>query len=597
MKNIKNISIVAHINHGKSTLVTRLTEICKKIKVNKSNEQLLDSMDLEKERGITIKAQCLTLNYTLNNEIYTLNIIDTPGHIDFSFEVNRSLIACQGIVLLIDITKGIQAQTLSNYKKALDNNLKIIIAINKIDVLSDNLDKLKNDIVSLFNIKKDDINEISAKTGKGVQELIEVIIKKIDDPKGNSNSELEAIIIDAWFNKYTGINCLINIKNGQISKNDKILMINSKKTFKVIELGIFCPEKVYRSNLKTGDIGFIIFGCKNINEIKIGDTITNLLNPTKNNIHEIKKINPSVYASIYPTNSDNFNELKIGIEKLYINDSSFIYTIQNSNVFGFGFKCGFLGILHMEIIQERLEREYNLKIIITPPNVIFEIKYKNEKTDYINNPNEITDISQVKEIKEPIALVRIITPIKNIGKVTDLCNNSRGKIKEIHNKYSDAIIEYEIPLNEIIFNFFKNLQNITSGFCSFDYEFLEYRKSNLTTLTIMINNKKIDALEFIIHKDNSHKIAKNIIDKMEKIIQKQLFEIKIQAVVGKKIIAKTSIKALKKNVLSKCYGGDISRKKKLIKKQKEGKKRLKKIGNVDIPQSAFLSIMNINKSN
>ncbi|HIH2762304.1 MAG TPA: elongation factor 4 family protein [Candidatus Azoamicus sp.] len=304
-----------------------------------------------------------------------------------------------------------------------------------------------------------------------------------------------------------------------------------------------------------------------------------------------------MFASIYPINADNFTELKNAIEKLSINDSSFIYTIQNSNVFGFGFKCGFLGVLHMEIVQERLEREYNLKIIITPPSVVFEIKYKNEKTEYINNPNEISDISQIKEMKEPIALVRIITQIKYLGKVTELCNNSRGKVKEINNKYTDTIIEYEIPLNEILFNFFKNLQNITSGFCSFDYEFLEYRKSNLTTLAIIINNKKIDTLEFIIHKDHAHKIAKNIIEKMEKVIQKQLFDIKIQAVVGKKIIAKTSIKALKKNVLAKCYGGDISRKKKLIKKQKEGKKRLKKIGNIDIPQNAFLSIMNINKNN
>lgn len=597
MKNVKNISIVAHINHGKSTLVTRLTEICKKIKKNTLNEQLLDSMELEKERGITIKAQCLTLNYEFNEVVYTLNIIDTPGHIDFSFEVNRSLVACQGIVLLIDITKGIQAQTLSNYKKALDNNLKIIIAINKIDVMSQGLDELKNDIVSIFNIKKDEIIELSAKTGQGVENLIKVIIKTIDNQNGCENKELEAIIIDAWFNKYTGINCLINIKNGTISKNDKIIMISSKKTFKITELGIFCPEKTYKSSLKAGDIGFMIFGCKNLNEIKIGDTITHLSNQTQNAIQEIKKINPSVYASIYPTIADNFNDLKTSIEKLSLNDSSFAYTIQNSNVFGFGFKCGFLGILHMEIIQERLEREYNQKIIITPPSVVFEIKYKNGKKEHINNPNEITDLTQIKEMREPIALVRIITQIKYLGKITELCNNSRGKVKAINNRSTDTIIEYEIPLNEIIFNFFKKLQNITSGFCSFDYDFLEYRASNLTTLSIMINNKKIDALEFIIHKDHAYKTAKNILEKMEKVILKQLFEIKIQAVVGKKIIAKTSIKALKKNVLAKCYGGDISRKKKLIKKQKEGKKRLKKIGNIEIPQNAFLSIMNINNNN
>ncbi len=594
MKNIKNISIVAHINHGKSTLVTRLTEICKNIKKNTLDEQLLDSMELEKERGITIKAQCLTLNYTLNEKLYTLNIIDTPGHIDFSFEVNRSLIACQGIVLLIDITKGIQAQTLSNYKKALDNELKIIIAINKIDVMSQGIDELKNEIVSIFNIEKEKIIEISAKTGQGVDNLIKVIIDTVNDPKGSINNELELIIIDAWFNKYTGINCLIYIKNGELLKNDKILMLSSKKIFKVTELGLFCPEKKYTNSLSTGEIGFMIFGCKDLNEIKIGDTVTHILSKTKSAIQEIKKVNPSVYASIYPIISDNFSELKTSIEKLSLNDSSFAYTIQNSNVFGFGFKCGFLGILHMEIIQERLEREYNLKIIITPPSVVFEIKYKNDKIEYINNPNEITDITQIKEMREPIALVRIISQIKYLGKITDLCNNSRGKVKNINNRLTDTIIEYEIPLNEIIFNFFKKLQNITSGFCSFDYDFLEYRKSDLTTLTIMINNKKIDALEFIIHKDHAYKTAKNIIDKMEKVIQKQLFEIKIQAVVGKKIIAKTSVKALKKNVLAKCYGGDISRKKKLIKKQKEGKKRLKKIGNIEIPQNAFLSIMDIN---
>ena len=370
-------------------------------------------------------------------------------------------------------------------------------------------------------------------------------------------------------------------------------MISTQKIYKTIELGIFIPEKQNKNELIAGEIGFIILGCRNLNEIKIGETLTNPSSPTKNKIQEIKKINPTVYASIYPTKSENFNDLKNSIEKLSLNDSSFIYSIQSSNIFGFGFKCGFLGVLHMEIIQERLEREYNLQLIITPPTVMFEIIYKNEKKEYINNPNDIKNINLIKEIREPVALVRIVTQTKYIGKVIELCNDSRGKIKLMENKSIDTILEYEIPLNEIIFNFFKKLQNITSGFASFDYTILDFKKSDLTTLSILINDKKIDALEFIIHKDNAQKKAKNIIEKMSKIIQKQLFEIKIQALLGKKIIAKTTVKAIKKDVLAKCYGGDISRKKKLIKKQKEGKKKLKRIGNVEIPQNAFMTIMNI----
>lgn len=595
MNNIRNFAIIAHIDHGKSTLADRFIEICKNISRDKIKNQTLDTMDLEREKGITIKAQCLTLKYNLENVDYTLNLIDTPGHIDFCYEVSRALAACEGVVLLIDSTQGIEAQTLSHYHQALNEKLKIIIALNKIDIKNNNITQLKNEIENTLNINKNTFLEISAKTGQGVKDLIKSIIINIPPPQGNKNTELKALIIDSWFNTYVGITCIINIKNGIINKNDKITIMSTNKTYKVHNLGIFVPEKEFKNFLSTGETGFIIIGTKELNDIKTGDTITLTSHPANNPLPGLKTIKPKIFATIYPSNSDMFEDLKIALSKLILNDSSLVYTLQQSNIFGFGFKCGFLGLLHMEITQERLEREYNLSIIITPPTVMYKLILKDNTEKYINTVSDIPKTMFIKEIHEPIAYVAIFAPNVYTNEIITLCNEARGTQKTINYKTTHIAINYEIPMSELIFNFFPKLQTISNGFASFDYTFLKYQKSDLIKINILINDKKIDALEFIVHKNDSYQKSKIIINKMEKIIPQQLFEIKIQATIEKKVIAKTIIKALKKNVLSKCYGGDISRKKKLLKKQKEGKKRLKKIGNVEIPQNAFLSIMNIEK--
>lgn len=595
MNNIRNFAIIAHIDHGKSTLADRFIELCKNISRDKIKSQTLDTMDLEREKGITIKAQCLTLKYKLDEQEYTLNLIDTPGHIDFSYEVSRALAACDGVILLIDITQGIEAQTLSHYTNALNENLEIIVALNKIDIKNHNILQLKNEIENTLNIDQDTFIEISAKTGYGVKNLITSIIKNIPAPKGHNDNKLKALIIDSWFNTYVGITCIINIKDGIISKNDKIIVMSTNKIYKVHDLGIFVPEKKTKNFLKTGETGFIIIGSKELNEIRTGDTITLFSDPALSPLSGLKTIQPKIFATIYPSSSDQFEDLKIALSKLILNDSSLTYTLQQSNIFGFGFKCGFLGLLHMEITQERLEREYNLSIIITPPNVMYKLILKDNSEKYINTVSDIPQSNLIKELQEPIALVTILAPNTYTSDVITLCNEARGSQKKIDYKTTNVLINYEIPMSELIFNFFPKLQTISNGFASFDYVFLKYQKSDLTKVNILINDKKIDALEFILHKNDSYQKSKAIIHKMEKIIPQQLFEIKIQAAIEKKIIAKTTIKALKKNVLSKCYGGDISRKKKLLKKQKEGKKRLKKIGNVEIPQNAFLSIMNIEK--
>ena len=595
MTNIRNFSVIAHIDHGKSTLADRFIEICKKLDRTEIKNQTLDSMDLEREKGITIKSQCLTLNYELNNKTYILNLIDTPGHSDFSHEVSRALEACDGVILLIDVTQGIEAQTISNYNKAVSKNLNVIIALNKIDLNISNIDKIKNDITSTIKIKYDKILEISAKTGHGVDKLIKTIIEDIPSPKGSNNKQLEALIIDSWFNNYQGITCLINIKNGTLNKNDKIMMLSTNKIYKINELGIFTPEKKHTESLNVGEIGFITMGCKVSNEIKVGDVITLQSDPTCNKIQEQINIKPKVFACIYPAIPEEFEKLKQALSKLSLNDSSLNYTIQKSNIFGFGFKCGFLGLLHLEITQERLEREYLLQIIITPPNVMFKIIQHDNTKHYINAPSEMPELSKIREIQEPIALVTILTPPKYIGNILTLCNDSRGVQKDLIYKLECIILTYYIPMNELIYSFFNELQTLSNGFASLDYVFHEYKKSDLIKLNILINEKKVDALEFIIHKSESYSKGLALIKKMKDIIPKQLFEVKIQAAIERKIIAKTVVKALRKNVLAKCYGGDISRKKKLLKKQKQGKKRLKKIGNVDIPQNAFLSIMNINK--
>ena len=591
LNNIRNFSIIAHINHGKSTLADRFIEICKKLKLKKTQEQFLDTMDIERERGITIKAQCLTLNYNYNNQDYILNLIDTPGHSDFSYEVNRSLAACEGVILLIDITKGIQAQTISNYNKAVDKNLKVIVALNKID-LAVKKENIVNDVKSVLNV--DNIIEISAKTGHGVELLIKYLIDNIPSPVKSNDNEFNSLIIDAWFSQYIGVTCLLKIKSGMVLKNDKIILSFNKKSYKINDVGIFIPEKKYVDFLSEGNIGFISFASKNLEDIKVGSYIhaeSFIFNDDSNE----KIMMPKVYANIYPIETDDFHLLKKAILKLSLNDSSLGFIFQKSQMFGFGFRCGFLGILHLEITKERLEREYNLAIIITPPNITFKVITNSYKTVYISNPADLDLIFNIKEIQEQIALTTIIAPQEYLGKIIQLCVNVRGKQVEIKYVGEKVYINYHIPLNELIFNFFNQLQTLSNGFASFDYNVIGYEKSDLNKLSILVNEKKIDALEFIIHKDKVRRISLDLIEKIKLVIPRQLYEIKIQAALGNKIIAKGVIKALKKNVLSKCYGGDISRKKKLLEKQKAGKKKLKKIGDIDIPHDAFIKIMDFSK--
>lgn len=595
MTNIINFSIIAHINHGKSTLADRLIEETKNLKLNSIKNQILDSMEIEREKGITIKAQCVTLYYKLKGLDYILNLIDTPGHADFSYEVNRSLSACTGAILLIDVNQGIEAQTISHYKKALNENLKILIALNKIDIAKVDITEQKKNISELMEINQNNIIEVSAKTGYGIKNLIEKIIEQIPSIKKNTNSALQALIIDSWFDSYIGITCLINIKSGSIKKNEKIITLNNNELYKITSIGIFTPEKEYKNELNLGEIGFITLNCKDPYKIIIGDTITSVENSTTQKLKTLIKVKPKVYANIYPIESHEFENLKIALSKLALNDSSIECTISKSAVFGMGFNCGFLGLLHLEIIQERLEREYNIKIIITPPNVIYKLILKNNIEKYITSISDMPDMHNIKEIHEPITITTIITQNQYMGKVIELCKESRAD--KINTKFSttNILIESEIPLSEIIFNFFSKLQTITNGFSSLDYTEIFYKKSDLTKLDIIINEKKIDMLEFIIHKKLAYKYGKIIIEKLATLIPKQLFDIKIQASVENKIISKITIKGLKKNVLSKCYGGDISRKKKLIAKQKVGKKRMKKFGNIEIPQTAFFAMLEINK--
>ena len=550
-----------------------------------------ERVDIERERGITIKAQCLTLNYNYNNQDYILNLIDTPGHSDFSYEVNRSLAACEGVILLIDITKGIQAQTISNYNKAVDKNLKVIVALNKID-LAVKKENIVNDVKSVLNV--DNIIEISAKTGHGVELLIKYLIDNIPSPVKSNDNEFNSLIIDAWFSQYIGVTCLLKIKSGMVLKNDKIILSFNKKSYKINDVGIFIPEKKYVDFLSEGNIGFISFASKNLEDIKVGSYIhaeSFIFNDDSNE----KIMMPKVYANIYPIETDDFHLLKKAILKLSLNDSSLGFIFQKSQMFGFGFRCGFLGILHLEITKERLEREYNLAIIITPPNITFKVITNSYKTVYISNPADLDLIFNIKEIQEQIALTTIIAPQEYLGKIIQLCVNVRGKQVEIKYVGEKVYINYHIPLNELIFNFFNQLQTLSNGFASFDYNVIGYEKSDLNKLSILVNEKKIDALEFIIHKDKVRRISLDLIEKIKLVIPRQLYEIKIQAALGNKIIAKGVIKALKKNVLSKCYGGDISRKKKLLEKQKAGKKKLKKIGDIDIPHDAFIKIMDFSK--
>ena len=589
--NIRNIAIVAHIDHGKSTLADRLIEKYGDISSRNMKEQVLDSMDLERERGITIKAQTVSLKVDYNKQKYNINIIDTPGHVDFSYEVSRSLSACDGVLLLVDATQGLEAQTIAHYNVASELGLKIIPVINKIDLPSANTDSVSSDLSELLHIDKKEILKVSAKSGMGVDNLIERIIIDIPEPKGNLSNSLKAFIIDSWFDNYLGIVVLIKVVDGSIKLKDKIKVLSNKREFIVDKLGTFNPEMTNLSTLSSGMVGFMIASIKTLDSAPVGDTIVLAKDENALPLAGFKKIQPRVYSGFYPVDSNDYQESKKALDKLSLNDNSFTYEPESSQSLGHGFRCGFLGLLHMEIIRERVQREYNLEFLMTVPSVTYRIEDKKGQTLDIRKPSDLPDDNSLKCYYEPIALISIVTPSQYLGSVIELCTSKRGAQQDLIYRSNMVEIRYEIPLSEIIYDFFDTLKSASKGYASYDYDIIDYRESKMLRLDIHVNKKKVDALSQILHKDNAYKRSKELIENLKKLIPRQNFEITIQGCVGSKVLSSTSIRGYRKDVTAKLYGGDVTRKMKLLKKQKEGKKKMKKIGNVEIPREAFYKFL------
>ena len=589
--NIRNIAIVAHIDHGKSTLADRLIEKYGNINSRNMKEQILDSMDLERERGITIKAQTVSLNSTYMGDTYNINIIDTPGHVDFSYEVSRSLSACDGVMLLVDATQGLEAQTIAHFNMARELNLIIIPVINKIDLPSADVEAVKKDLSELLDINQNEILSVSAKSGLGVEDLMERIIIDIPEPKGLINKSLKAFIIDSWFDNYLGIVVLIKIIDGTINIKDKIKVFSNKREFLVDKLGTFNPTMTNSSKLSSGQVGFMIASIKTLDSAPVGDTILISKNDLSVPLPGFKKIQPRVYSGFYPVDSNDYQESKKALDKLSLNDNSFTYEPESSQSLGHGFRCGFLGLLHMEIIRERVQREYNLEFLMTVPSVTYRVENKKGDINDIRKPSDLPDDNSIKCYYEPIALISIVTPSEYLGSVIELCTSKRGIQKDLIYRSNMAEIKYEIPLSEIIYDFFDTLKSASKGYASYDYDIIDYRESSMIRLDILVNKKKIDALSQILHKDNSYRRSRELIENLKKLIPRQSFEITIQGCVGAKILSSTSIKGYRKDVTAKLYGGDVTRKMKLLKKQKEGKKKMKKIGNVEIPREAFYKFL------
>ena len=592
---IRNFSIIAHIDHGKSTLADRILELTNTISKREMKDQILDSMDLERERGITIKLNAVTILYKAKDgEEYIFNLIDTPGHVDFSYEVSRSLASCEGALLVVDATQGVEAQTLANVYLAIDNDLEIIPVINKIDLPSAMPDLVKEEITKRIGIDATDALCVSAKTGQGVDKVLESIVKNIPAPKGDNNAPLQALIFDSYYDSYRGVVVLVNIKNGQIKVGDTIHLCASNKDYLVTEVGIRTPQEIKTSSLMTGQVGYVCAQIKNIKDVFPGETITLKDNPCKTPLAGYRKMNPMVYCGLYPVDSKNYADLKEALEKLSLNDSSLTFEPETSQALGFGFRCGFLGLLHMDVVQERLEREYGLNLILTAPSVIYRVNLTNGEQIILDNPSKMPDLTTIKSIEEPYVNAEIMSPSEFVGPIMELCQNKRGIYKDL--TYFDdtrMIISYELPLSEIVYNFFDKLKSSTKGYASLDYQLGEYKVSNLAKMDVLLNGEPIDALASIVHKSNAYNRGQNLVRKLKDIIPRQQFEVPVQASLNGKIIARSDIKAVRKDVLAKCYGGDISRKKKLLEKQKEGKKRMKAIGSVEVPQEAFMSILSM----
>lgn len=583
MQNIRNFSIIAHIDHGKSTLSDRLIQICGGLSEREMSNQVLDSMDLEKERGITIKAQSVMINYTnKENYIFNLNFIDTPGHVDFSYEVSRSLAACEGALLVVDSTQGVEAQTLANCYTALEMNLEIIPVLNKIDLPNANPEKVTKEIEDIIGISTHNAIRCSSKTGFGIRKLIESIITYIPPPEGKIDAPLQALIIDSWFDNYLGVVSLIRIKNGILFEKDKIQVMSTGNNYFVDKIGIFTPKKLNKKKLQCGEVGWIICGIKNITAAPVGDTLTTAYNPAKYRLTGFKKVKPQIYAGLFPVASDQYETFRDALGKLSLNDSSLFYEPENSNALGFGFRCGFLGLLHMEIVQARLEREYSIDLISTAPTVIYEIELNNGKLMYLDSPSNFPDSNKIKKIREPIVECNILLPPQFLGPVIKLCVEKRGVQNNMIYHSDQVSLKYNIPMSEVVLNFFDELKSVSSGYASLEYDFKHFQTVKIAKIDILINSEKVDALAILCYYKNAPYRAREIVNKMKELIPRHQFDISIQATINNSIVARSTIKQLRKNVLSKCYGGDVSRKKKLLQKQKDGKKRMKKIGNVNI---------------
>jgi len=592
---IRNFCIIAHIDHGKSTLADRMLEITQTIPSKDLVDQVLDNMDLERERGITIKSHAIQMLYEARNgKEYIFNLIDTPGHVDFSYEVSRSLAACEGAILVVDASQGVEAQTLSNLYQAIENDLRIVPVINKIDLPSAQVAAVKSQIIQLIGCRDEEIYPASAKTGQGIAEILEGIVKYVPPPKGSLDNPPQALIFDSVFDPYRGVITYIRVFEGSFKKNDSIKFFQSIKKFEVDEIGILKLDRLPTDILQAGEVGYLISGAKDVHDTKVGDTILSVQNPASKPIFKYKEIHPMVYSGLYPVQSDDFELLRDSLDKLYLNDSSLVYVPETSKALGFGFRCGFLGLLHMEIIQERLEREYKVSIINTVPNVVYHVHLQDESQVEIDNPANLPPLGQIKFIEEPYITAQIISPAEYIGSIMKLARDRRGIFS--NTTYLDPTrvdLDFKFPLAEVIFDFFDKLKSISRGYASFDYEFESYRESDVVKLDILINGEAVDALSIIVHRDKSYEWGNKLCQKLKELIPRQLFEVAIQAAIGNKVIARTNVKPLRKNVLAKCYGGDITRKRKLLEKQKEGKKRMKQIGSVEIPQEAFLAVLSM----
>ena len=591
-ENIRNFSIIAHIDHGKSTLADRILEVTGAITDREKQDQLLDNMDLERERGITIKLNAVQLKY----KDYILHLIDTPGHVDFNYEVSRSLAACEGAILVVDAAQGIEAQTLANLYLALDSNLTIIPVINKIDLPNADIEKVTKELEETLGFKKNEIILTSAKNGIGIKELVDEIVNKIPSPKGDINKPLQALIFDSFYDAYRGVVVLIRIVNGKVKVGDKIKLMATNKIEEVVELGVNTPKEVKKTELVAGEVGYLCASIKDISDIKVGDTITLESNPASDILPGYKPMKPMVFSGIYPIETSKYPDLREALEKLKLNDASLEFTPETSKALGFGFRCGFLGLLHLEIIKERIEREFNINLIVTSPSVIYEIELTDNTVINIDSPSKMPDKVRIKDIKEPYIRTSIFVPSNYIGPIMELCQDKRGNY--ISMEYIDKTrvnIHYEIPLSEIVYDFFDRLKSISKGYASFDYELIGYKSSDLVKMDILLNGEVVDALSVIVHKNFAYKRGKNIVETLRKMIPRQQFEVPVQASISNKVIARETIKAVRKDVLAKCYGGDVSRKRKLLEKQKEGKKRMKMVGRVEIPEEAFLAVLKVDE--